>query len=114
CLGNICRSPMAEGVMRHLAAEKSLDWEIDSAGTGGWHIGDAPDNRAIRAAKKHGIDISGLKARKFSWRDFEAFDHIFVMDSTNYSDVITLSESDEERKKVKLFLEAADANTTDK
>ncbi|QEC51782.1 protein-tyrosine phosphatase [Anseongella ginsenosidimutans] len=114
CLGNICRSPMAEGVMRHLVEKKELDWEIDSAGTGGWHLGEAPDKRAIRTAANHGIDISGLKARKFSERDFGRFDHIFVMDSTNYSDVISLSENDEERNKVKLFLEAADPNSPEK
>src|SRR5690606_38658263 len=80
CLGNICRSPMAEGIMRHLVEEKGLDWEIDSAGTGGWHIGEAPDPRAIATAKKHGIDISRLQARKFTYRDFGNFDHIFAMD----------------------------------
>ena len=58
CLGNICRSPLADGILRHLAAEKGLDWEIDSAGTGGWHAGEAPDKRAIAVAKKHGVDVS--------------------------------------------------------
>ncbi|MFS8615912.1 MAG: low molecular weight protein-tyrosine-phosphatase [Solitalea sp.] len=110
CLGNICRSPMAEGIMRHLVEEKGLDWEIDSAGTGGWHIGEAPDPRAIATAKKHGIDISRLQARKFTYRDFGNFDHIFAMDSTNYADIIALSESEQERDKVQLFLEAADPN----
>lgn len=110
CLGNICRSPMAEGIMRHLVEEKELDWKIDSAGTGGWHIGEAPDPRAIATAKKHGIDISRLQARKFTYRDFGNFDHIFAMDSTNYADIIALSESEQERDKVQLFLEAADPN----
>lgn len=110
CLGNICRSPMAEGIMRQLVEEKGLDWKIDSAGTGGWHIGEAPDARAIATARKYGVDISQLKARKFTYRDFENFDHIFAMDSTNYADVLALSESDEEREKVRLFLEAADPN----
>lgn len=110
CLGNICRSPMAEGIMRHLAEGQGLDWHVDSAGTGGWHIGEAPDNRAIRTARRHGIDISGLQARKFKAEDFEEFDHIFVMDSTNYADVMALSESEAERNKVRLFLEAADPN----
>lgn len=114
CLGNICRSPMAEGVMRHLIKEEGLDWEVDSAGTGGWHVGDPPDRRAIRTARAHGIDISGLKARKFTFRDFDRFDHIFAMDSTNFSDILALSESDEERNKVRLFLEAADPNATEK
>lgn len=100
--------------MRHLAEKEELDWEIDSAGTGGWHIGEAPDSRAIRTARGHGIDISGLKARKFSAEDFGRFDHIFVMDSTNYSDVLALSETDEERNKVQLFLQAADPNAPEK
>lgn len=114
CLGNICRSPMAEGVMRHLLNEEGLDWEVDSAGTGGWHVGDPPDRRAIRTARAHGIDIAGLKARKFTYRDFDRFDHIFAMDSTNFSDILALSESDEERNKVRLFLEAADPNAAEK
>ena len=100
--------------MRHLVEERGLDWEIDSAGTGGWHIGEAPDPRAIRTAQKHGIDISGLKARKFTYRDFEGFDHIFAMDSTNYADILALSESDQERDKVQLFLEAANTNSPEK
>src|SRR5690606_22527240 len=107
-------SPMAEGVMRDLVKKEGLGWEIDSAGTGGWHIGDPPDSRAVRTARRHGIDISGLKARKFRGQDFEEFDHIFVMDSTNYADVLALSESDDERNKVQLFLEAANSNATTK
>src|SRR3546814_13891130 len=114
CLGNICRSPMAEGVMRHMVEQEGLDWEIDSAGTGGWHIGEAPDSRAVRTARVHGIDISRLEARKFTYRDFDRFDHIFVMDNTNYADVLALSESDEERNKVRLLLEAANPNATEK
>lgn len=114
CLGNICRSPTAEGIMRHICRERGLDWEIDSAGTGGWHIGEAPDRRAIRTAQAHGIDISGQRARKFNYRDFERFDHIYAMDSTVYSDLLALTESDKEREKVALFLEAANPNAPEK
>lgn len=105
---------MAEGIMRHLVKEKGLDWKIDSAGTGGWHTGEPPDERAIRTARRHGIDISGLQARTFTAGDFDRFDHIFVMDSTNYSDVLALSEDGKERSKVQLFLQAADPNSPEK
>ena len=77
CLGNICRSPLAEGIMRHLADEQGLGWEIDSAGTGNWHVGEGPDRRSIRAAQAHGIDISGQVCRLFKIGDFDIYDHIF-------------------------------------
>src|SRR3546814_14807777 len=96
CLGNICRSPMAEGVMRHMVEQEGLDWEIDSAGTGGWHIGEAPDSRAVRTARVHGIDISRLEASKFTYRDFDHSDHIVVMDNTIHADALTFSASDTE------------------
>ncbi|WP_429123729.1 low molecular weight protein-tyrosine-phosphatase [Ensifer sp. 4252] len=85
CLGNICRSPLAEGVLRALAAQKGLASQIsvDSAGTGGWHIGDPPDRRSVAVARRHGIDISGLRGRKVSKVDFEAFDLILGMDREN-------------------------------
>lgn len=85
CLGNICRSPLAEGVLRELAARRGLVAEIsvDSAGTGAWHIGDPPDRRSIEVARRHGIDISGLRGRKVGKPDFEAFDLILGMDGEN-------------------------------
>jgi protein-tyrosine phosphatase len=85
CLGNICRSPLAEGVMQHLANKHGLDWRVDSAGTGGWHVGEGPDRRSVRAAQNNGIDISQQICRKFRKSDFDEFDLIFVMDKSNYA-----------------------------
>lgn len=104
CLGNICRSPLAEGIMRHLVNEQHLNWEIASAGTGDWHIGQAPDKRSVAVAKTYGYDISSQRARHFSANSFQAYDHILVMDKKNLKDVLSLARSEEERKKVKLFL----------
>ena len=87
CLGNICRSPMAEGIMQAKIKKYKLDAEVDSAGFEPFHAGDAPDFRAIRVMKQHGIDISGQRSRVFRASDFDAFDRIFVMDSENYRDV---------------------------
>ena len=104
CLGNICRSPLAEGVMQHLANENGLGWDVDSAGTGRWHVGEAPDRRSIRAARNHGIDISKQVCRQFKRTDFDEFDHIFVMDRNNLSDVLNMARNDEQAVKVKLLL----------
>jgi protein-tyrosine phosphatase len=95
CLGNICRSPLAEGIMKHKIAEQGLDWEVDSAGTGGWHAGDLPDSRSIQVAQKHGVDLTYQRARKLRSIDYEAFDRIYVMDSMNYQDVKKLANEDE-------------------
>ena len=105
CLGNICRSPLAEGILRHLAKEKGLHWEIDSAGTGGWHVGDPPDRRSVAVAHRYGIDISGLKGRQFQRTDFSQFDRIYVMDLNNYRDVLLKAYSDAEKAKVQLLLD---------
>lgn len=104
CLGNICRSPLAHGVMEHLVKEKGLNWEIDSAGTGSWHCGNPPDKRSIVIAKSYGIDISNQRARQFQTSDFDEFDHILVMDKHNYTDVISLAHNQQQRDKVKLFI----------
>lgn len=101
CLGNICRSPLAEGIMRH---RTDCNWVIDSAGTGNWHVGNRPDKRSIAIAEKYGIDISNQSARQFSVKDFDKFDLIFAMDSSNYSDILKLAQSEEHRSKVKLIL----------
>lgn len=105
CLGNICRSPLAEGIMRHLTAEQNLNWEIASAGTGNWHIGKAPDYRSVKAAKSFGYDISTQRAQQFNHSMFARYDLILVMDRNNLKDVQNLAQSEEERKKVKLFLD---------
>lgn len=108
CLGNICRSPLAEGVLRALAAREGLASEIfvDSAGTGAWHIGDPPDRRSIAVARRHGIDISGLRARKVSRADFETFDLILGMDRENVRTLRQLASADREDR-ISLFLEYA-------
>lgn len=101
CLGNICRSPLAEGIMRSKLSE---DFVVDSAGTGGWHAGELPDKRSITTAKSKGIDITNQRARQFKIADFTTFDYIFVMDNSNYKDVIALAPNEEAKSKVKLIL----------
>lgn len=104
CLGNICRSPLAEGIMQHLIKNEGLTWEVDSAGTGGYHIGSQPDSRSIRVAKNHGIDISTQAARKFSDKDFDKFDLIVVMDKSNYKNVVSLAQTVAQKQKVRLLI----------
>lgn len=104
CLGNICRSPLAEGIMLHLKEQHKLNIEIDSAGTAGYHIGETPDNRTIANAKKNGVDLSKLRARQFVADDFDTFDHIYVMDKSNFRNVLSLAKSDIHKQKVSLFL----------
>lgn len=104
CLGNICRSPLAEGIMK----EKLGDgFNVDSAGTISLHEGEHPDKRAVKTAASHGIDISGQKSRPITKRDFETFDKIYCMDIDVYEDVISKARNEEQRQKVFLFLEAS-------
>jgi protein-tyrosine phosphatase len=107
CLGNICRSPTAEGTMRTLVREAGLEQEIelDSAGTGGWHVGSAPDERATATAARRGIVLEGA-ARRVSEEDFDDFDLILAMDSSNLEDLRALAGSDQSRRaKVRLLRE---------
>ncbi len=104
CLGNICRSPLAEGIMQHLADEQHLNWEIDSAGTGNWHVGQGPDRRSTHVARGRGVDISRQVCRQFKVSDFEAFNHILVMDKNNLADVLALAPDTQAAQKVKLLL----------
>lgn len=90
CMGNICRSPLAEAALRAEAVQRELDVEVDSAGTGGWHAGEPPDARAIAAARRGGVDISGQRARKVSRADFDRFDHIVALDTDNLADLEAL------------------------
>lgn len=102
CLGNICRSPLAEGILKSkVYSHKTF---VDSAGTGAYHVGDKPDKRSIAVANKHGIDISDQKARKFSIKDFDNFDLIYVMDQSNYDNVIALAKDEADKTKVRLIL----------
>jgi len=105
CLGNICRSPLAEGILQ---SKISQDVFVDSAGTGDWHVGQAPDKRSIEVAKKYGIDISNQKARHFKTKDFNEFDLIYVMDESNYDNVLALAQNKSHKAKVKLILSELD------
>jgi protein-tyrosine phosphatase len=105
CLGNICRSPLAEGIMKQKARESGLNWTIDSAGTGYWHTGELPDRRSVAVARRYGIDITDQRARQIQDLDLDRFDKIFVMDTRNLSDVLRLASSDEHRNKVELILD---------
>lgn len=107
CLGNICRSPMAEGVLRHLAEKAGKNYSIDSAGTSNYHIGEHPDARATQKMKKYGIDISQLKGRQFSHKDFSEFDLILAMDENNFSNILQLAKTETEKQKVKMILDYA-------
>lgn len=107
CLGNICRSPLAEGILRAKLQEKGIDSLVDSAGTSQYHIGEKPDKRSIATANKNNIDITFQRARSFSPVDFESFDLILAMDQDNYADIIAQSKSEEDRKRVHVFLDYA-------
>jgi protein-tyrosine phosphatase len=87
CLGNICRSPIAEGCAIQLAKENSLDIDISSAGTSSWHVGEAPCENSIKVSKSHGIDISDLKASQFTQDDTDSYDLVIALDENNYSDL---------------------------
>jgi protein-tyrosine phosphatase len=104
CLGNICRSPLAEAAFRAEAAAAGLDAEVDSAGTGDWHRGQAPDRRAIAAAKRNGVDISGLRARQVTREDFDRFDEIVALDEENLADLERL-RPDGARARLSLLLD---------
>lgn len=110
CLGNICRSPMADGIMRKKVEEYGLDVEIDSAGTGDFHIGEAPDDRMRATAKENGLSIDELRGRQFVQEDFDRFDRIFVMDKSNYENVLRLARNEEDREKVDLLLNLSQPN----
>ena len=104
CLGNICRSPLAEGILLAKVNSRGLDIKVDSAGTGGWHVGQGPDHRALAIANKYDIDISQQQARQFSSTDFEDFDIIYAMDDSNLSDIVSLANSNKDIEKVQLIL----------
>lgn len=104
CLGNICRSPLAEGIMKEKAKKYNLDINVDSAGTAAYHAGEQPDPRSMEVALKNGIDISGQRARKFKGNDFDRFDMIFAMDDSNYSDLIAQAQTSEDKERVEMIL----------
>ncbi len=90
CLGNICRSPLAEGILQNIVDKQGLDWEVDSAGTASYHVGNLPDARAIEIANERGIDISHQRARQIVEEDFDRFDLILAMDAENYNNILAL------------------------
>ncbi|MBL7789712.1 MAG: low molecular weight phosphotyrosine protein phosphatase [Chitinophagales bacterium] len=103
CLGNICRSPLAEGILKHKLDQRNIEAFVDSAGTGGYHIGSLPDQRSIDIAEKYGINISDQRARKIRSVDFEEFDLIFAMDTYNYQDLRAMAK-EAELGKIKMIL----------
>ena len=105
CLGNICRSPLAEEVMRSKIKKYGLNAEVDSCGIGGWHVGEPPDDRAQRTALKHGLDISHQRCRKITLNDFDNFDVIYAMDGEIFSKLSQMAlQGRKEQKKIKLFM----------
>jgi protein-tyrosine phosphatase len=110
CLGNICRSPLAEGIMAHKIKQHQLNWIVDSAGTGEWHVGKLPDSRSIEVARVHGIDITHQRAKQFKQSDFDEYDLVFVMDSSNYQNVNRLARNEADKKKVELIMNLAVPN----
>ncbi|MCI2229703.1 low molecular weight phosphotyrosine protein phosphatase [Polaribacter sp. MSW13] len=108
CLGNICRSPLAEGILQSKVNSNTVI--VDSAGTAAYHIGNLPDLRSIEVAKKYGIDITNQRARKFLIKDFDEFDVIYAMDDSNYANILSLARNIEDKQKVQLILNASHPN----
>ena len=104
CLGNICRSPLAHGILKEKVKAHKLDIVVDSAGTGSWHIGNPPDSRSIEIAEKNAVSISNQRARQFKKIDFEEFDLIYVMDKNNFNEITKLDVSNMYLSKIKLIL----------
>ncbi len=104
CLGNICRSAMAQGILEKKIKDLKLNITVDSAGTSNYHIGDHPDYRMIKKGFEHQVDISNQRARQFVVSDFDEFDYIFVMDNNNLSDILQLAKNETHTLKVRLFL----------
>ncbi|WP_165733532.1 low molecular weight protein-tyrosine-phosphatase [Polaribacter sp. 20A6] len=102
CLGNICRSPLAEGILQSKVNSNTVS--VDSAGTAAYHIGKLPDERSIEVAQKHGIDITKQRARKFVVKDFDEFDIIFAMDDSNYQNILSLARDNTDEQKVRMIL----------
>lgn len=107
CLGNICRSPMAEGVLRKKIEEQNLDIEVDSCGTAAYHVGESPDKRAQQTIKRHGHNISDLRGRQFDLDDFDRFDLIYTMDESNYHNILNLARSKNDKAKVNMIMNEA-------
>ena len=111
CLGNICRSPLAEGILKHKT--QNLDVYVDSAGTASYHVGNLPDSRSIEIANKNGIDLTDQRARQFSEKDFDDFDKIYAMDTNNYANIISLARNQSDRDKVDVILNELNTKSYD-
>ena len=107
CLGNICRSPLAEGILKEKVKKNGLDWIVESAGTGSWHAGELADRRSIAVAKVHGLDITDQRAQQFKVEDLDNYDLIFAMDASNYQDIIRLAKNNNQKEKVHLIMNMA-------
>lgn len=107
CLGNICRSPLAQGILEKKIIEQNLNWFVDSAGTASYHSGELPDTRSIQVAKENGIDITKQRSRKIQAKDFKEFDLILAMDASNYNNLIKQSNSGMVNDKIKMILNYA-------
>jgi len=110
CLGNICRSPLAEGIMKKLCEEKKLNWQVDSAGTGGWHTGELPDRRSQAVALKNGLDIADQRARQIKKSDFKHFDTIYALDKSVYNDLKRIAPDVTSAAKVHMLSENSARN----
>lgn len=108
CLGNICRSPLAEGILQSKITFQNIT--VDSAGTGAFHIGNHPDKRSVLVAKNHGIDIRKQRARQFSIKDFDEFDIIYAMDENNFNNILSLARTKYDAQKVKIILNEVHPN----
>ena len=104
CLGNICRSPLAQGILEQKVKEHQMDWLVDSAGTSSWHAGEAPDPRSIQKAAENGINIRNQRSRQFQASDFDEFDLILTMDQSNHQNILSLARTQDHRQKVQLIL----------
>lgn len=105
CLGNICRSPLAEGILQHKVDTLNLSWQVDSAGTYGGHAGEKPDRRSIKIALENNLDIKNQRSRQFRGHDLEEYDIIYVMDSSNKRDILAQTQNNEEREKIILIMD---------
>lgn len=113
CLGNICRSPIAEGILHDMALKANLDWYVDSAGTGPWHVGERPDPRAIAVCAKNGVDIRGQRARQIRRSDLDEFDLILTMDDENHAHVMSMVRSDIHREKIRPIMSFSTSRHSD-
>lgn len=104
CLGNICRSPIAEGVLRHKIEQHGLDWTVESAGTNSYHTGEPPHRHSQKVCKANGVDISAQRARRFRADDFEQYDKIYVMAGDVYDDVVSMAGNKVKKEKLEYFL----------